>query len=530
MALLRSLPNVKSVIFPVFQLNQFTSGLNNRDAANEIENGESPDLQNVDLTADRTITKRNGTSLIANDIGNTRVNGLFSSYYGNGLAKQLMWTNTGSGSKMWYRATTGSTWSEATGTATANANVEADTFLAASGVQVVFYTDGTTLRKYDPTGTAVASLAGSTANTPATVGGILRAYKDRLYVVGSSSFPERIYFSTLGAADGDNSWPVANYFDVPSEAVGQTGSSGDPITGLAVYQDRLIIFKNRSIWYWDTNVLRQITPSHGCVGPRAFCVSDNSLMWADTDGVYRMSGMLIEKASRKVQNTWDAIPPVVLKQINMAFFKGKVYVAIGKSGATIPNAFLVNYVQLPMDKEGQKPWSYWIGANDNTLCSSVLSPYTSSNTANPILTFGCANAQSQVIQLESGTNDYDTSAAASVAINSYYKTKVFPILGQFKQLFVTSKTQSASSYLNITIDIDFGMHSAGFPLQMQSAGGVYGTATYNNSVYGGQNAVVSKTNVSLRGRFIQYTFSNSQLSQPWTVYELRQIFKKIKLR
>jgi hypothetical protein len=211
----------------------------------------------------------------------------------------------------------------------------------------------------------------------------------------------------------------------------------------------------------------------------------------------------------------------------MNYFQGKLFVGIAGAGATYNNAILVNYLQLPVDEEAQFPWTLWTGLNP-----SDFAIYQDSGTALPILTMGSAHAQSVALQLETGNSDYDYSAATqTVAINSYYNTKVFSLPGQYRRQYLTYKTQSTTSYLRTDTYVDFQNTSFSEDLAMQITGaGVYGTGVYGTATYGGQNAIIAKTNVALRGKFIQFKFSNAVAAQPWTVYRLQQVYNPIPLR
>lgn len=521
MTFLRPLPNVRSTPNSVLSIRNFSGGLNNRDSAINILDNESPDLMNVEFEEGGAVRKRNGTALVGDDVGNAKILGLFSSFYGNSSAKQVMVTNVGTTPPNLYYRTTGN-WTVAAAAAFADADVEFDSFLGVSAVQFWFFTDGTTLRTYNPSSDAVAAAAAS----PATIGPILRVYQNRLYVRGSdASKPERIYFSNLGNGEV---WGASDYFDVPSQTTAQTGSTGDAITALVSFENRLIIFKRYSIWYWDTNVLRQITSQFGCVGKRAWAIVGNWLYFFSYDGIYRMSGNFIEPVSLKIKDTIDAIPDARKPEVAMEYFDNKLFVATAAAAASNNNIVLVNYPFLSRDNEGQSPWTYWKGGSSDTLDFSVLDAYQSGSTTDPILTGGRATADSAVLQLLTGTTDYPSSAA----IVSYYKTKQYPLIARYKRLHVYYLSQSTNSKLKVAWNVDFGQSGVGsFDFDMNVYGtDVYGTGVYGTARYGGQNATEGKVMVANSGKRIQYEFRNDQASQPWTLYEIKQVYKSKKLR
>lgn len=520
------LPRVTKKKQYVLTLTNLIRGLNNRDASIEIGDSESPDLLNVGFAVTGALSKRKGTAIVGNDKGDKAVNGIHAAYYGNGSAQLLMAADsvTAGTRRLFYR-TTGN-WTEITagGIALVNGDIEFESFYDGAA-QVVFITDGTTYQKYTP---STNTLAAATAS-PTNVGTMLRLYKNRIFTAGSSTVPERVYFSDIG--DGD-AWTSTNYFDVPSQAITTTGTSGDPITALAVYQDRLIIFKNRSIYAWDTNQLVQISNNHGCVGKRAFCVAENQMFFADVDGIYRLSGNFIEKASKKIQGTWNSIQASLKGKIVMTYFMGKVYVATSSSAASTNDIVLVHYPQLPQDNEGQQPWTYWSGDSTNKLAISCLTTYTATTTTDPILVGGMAVAQTYCMQLEVGDADLTQSTGTSDAtILSYWKSKIFSISARHRKQFLTYMAQGSQSLLNCTVSFDFDKLTSSNSYQMAIANSsTYGTGTYGTTVYAGLPAIIGKGTISNRGKFCQFILSNNQASQPWTVYQLKETYSPITLR
>ena len=527
----RPLPPVESIPIPILELSNFR-GLNDRDTITEIGDTESPDLRNIAFDTAGGISKRDGVALVGNDKGDVLVRGLHPCYFGDGSAQLLMASQSATTSGLWYRTTGNYTEAglDAGGTKLANANTEFANFFDGTN-EVTFIADGTTFQKYlnsdkkiyDATGRPGDVAAGDTVT-------ILKLYKNRLYASGATSLPERVYFSALG--DGDD-YSANDYFDVPSQSSTQTGKSGDPITALAVFQDRLFIFKNRSIWYYDTDTLRELTNKHGCVGTRAVTVAENYLYFADNDGVYRISGNFVEKVSKKIQTTWDAIPAARIPETVLEYFGNKLYVATAAAAATTNNIVLVNYLTLLQDEEGQTPWTYWEGTSADPISVSAFVVYEASVTTLPILVYSCAIAQSVTLQLGSGTGDYDFSKGSAnqdIAISSYYKTKVFYLSARYKRLYATYKAQSNSSYLKVGYDIDFGLSSGEFNFEMKQSGVVYGTGVYGTAVYGGETAIIAKDSVSGRGKYIQYRIENNVVDQPYTFYQIKQLYKPIKIR
>ena len=508
---MRQLPYIKAKIWPKIWLKNFYGGLNTREAPSDIADNEAQDLLNVELSDGGAISKRHGTNIVGNDKSSTAdtTKGIHAAYYGNGSAKLLMATQDATTSGLYYRTTGNYTEATLNGGASklANADVSFASFYDGTN-EVVFIVDGTNFQKYKPSDNKIYAATES----PASVGSIIQVYKNRLYSVGSTSNPERIYFSAIG--DGD-SWTAADYFDVPSQSVTQTGKTGDPIMALSVLQNRLIILKARSIWAYDGSTLRLISESHGCVGKRAIASNDYFLYFADNDGAYRLSGTSISKITKKIQPTWNTIVAGAIGGTAMAFHKGKLYVAIGTTGTT-NNKILVQYTDLPPDQEGQNPWVIWDGETANPLDANHFAVYEATTTTAAILVFGKETKSATAELASSGNADYHFGGGArNESIDGYYKTKDYSLSARFKKLFVTTKAQASSINLNVdalvdfstTINADFDMYDAT------------------------DSAVVKKDNISEKGKYINYKLQTSASSaQPFTLYEMKQTYKPLKLR
>jgi len=117
-------------------------------------------------------------------------------------------------------------------------------------------------------------------------------YKDRLVYAGIDGHPTRVMFSgrypnhaAFSFADG------ATDVDIEPDA-------GDNITGLAVIEDKVIVFKERSIWQVTLSsstvgnftiyeaIPQLITRSYGCVASRSIVHVENDLFFLGDKGVY----------------------------------------------------------------------------------------------------------------------------------------------------------------------------------------------------------------------------------------------------
>lgn len=104
-------------------------------------------------------------------------------------------------------------------------------------------------------GTYIKSWDGDTANnwgatnlTSAPTGSLIKQFQGKLYVSGNSTYPSRVYFSSLPNVSGVlDTWDTTNnYFDVAPD-------DGDFIVALERQGNILLIYKQKSIYTWAGN-------------------------------------------------------------------------------------------------------------------------------------------------------------------------------------------------------------------------------------------------------------------------------------
>lgn len=128
-----------------------------------------------------------------------------------------------------------------------------------------------------------------TANT--TTGPIAKyvvTYKDKLVMAGLDGATSQVKWSGGGINVDRFHWSQGGgYVDIDKD-------SGDVITGLAVHQERIVIFKKRSIWELTFTAeagltipeYSLITKSHGSSSQRTIAPVENDLFFLSRKGVY----------------------------------------------------------------------------------------------------------------------------------------------------------------------------------------------------------------------------------------------------
>lgn len=146
-------------------------------------------------------------------------------------------------------------------------------------------------------GTTWAAVAGSPPVSKFCV-----FHKNRFWLVDAAN-PTKLVFSELGDYQ---QYISTSFIYAPSP------KSGDPIVGLKVFQDNLVVFtrKTKYILFGDDPgnfVLRQSSGKKGAVNQDVIQADANYIYYLSDDGVYRYNGSSDELVSDSVQTEVDTI-------------------------------------------------------------------------------------------------------------------------------------------------------------------------------------------------------------------------------
>lgn len=153
--------------------------------------------------------------------------------------------------------------------------------------------DGTTWQ-------AVSASSGYSGTIPTSK--YITFHKNRLWLVDTTN-PTKLVFSDLGEY---NKYTSTNFIYAPAP------KSGDPITGITVFQDNLIVFTRKTKWvlFGDDPgnfVLRQSSGKKGAVNQDVIASDPNYVYFLSDDGVYRYNGSSDELISDRIQTEIDGI-------------------------------------------------------------------------------------------------------------------------------------------------------------------------------------------------------------------------------
>lgn len=171
-----------------------------------------------------------------------------------------------------------------------------DVLYAVNGQDTPQQYDGTTWQ-------ALSASSGFTdPNSLASASKFIIFHKNRMWLVSNAN-PTRISFSDLGEY---NKFTSTNFIFAPAP------KSGDPITGITVFQDNLVVFtrKTKYVLYGDDPgnfVLRQSSGKKGAANQAVIASSPNHIYFLSDDGIYRYNGSADELMSDPIQTEIDGM-------------------------------------------------------------------------------------------------------------------------------------------------------------------------------------------------------------------------------
>ncbi len=330
-----------------------SKGLNNLVSPSLIDNKEFSDMQNMEYDEGGVIRKRAGYVAAGNSLAAARGLGTFSTESSNYMV-------TIDGTQLKYR--TSGNWSTATG----------DTFTAAKDTDFtqarlkLFIWNGTDGGAY---------FDGSAVTRPGTMPKAKFSvyYQNKHIAAGVDGQPSRLFISNLtNAADftvttggtqpqpdstndtenGNPNVPGATVFAgtpalTEANVLDIRKNDGDKITALGVFQDVLIVFKERSIFQvtFDSSGNPTVTPvtyATGCVSHKSVVNIENDISFMSREG-HRVLGnepqfftaIRTQVLSIRIQPSMDAINKQYFSRCNGVYFDNKYILAYPVGSSTI---------------------------------------------------------------------------------------------------------------------------------------------------------------------------------------------------
>jgi len=382
-------------------------GLNSTSSPLNLEDNESSGLQNIDFNKFGSILKRNGYLPLNTTAFNSGATWTslhwFEKSNGSDFLIGTCGNKLGTASSLSQAATP---FTDSTGSVTITAGSNnhwnwatyLDTAMGTNNIDVPIQWTGS--------GNASAMTV-PTGLTKAKFIEVFNGYTFFGYVtVSGALYSCRVYWSGL---DSITSWDSADFRDVNK-------NDGQDITGIKTLGDRLVIFKDRSIWIAqftgdaDFPFTFTETPSNnGCISGGSIQKVDNGLIFLSQDGYYYFDGLNSYKISDRITATFGTFSSSRFQYSRSCYqlSKNRYWGSFTTSGGSSGNRCITwdSY---------NNAFSIYKGQNPN--CFAIV------NTGGEERVY-FGDYSGYVYRADTGTDDYPANSVTS--IDAYYYTKWF---------------------------------------------------------------------------------------------------------
>jgi len=319
-------------------------GLNDTAGPLSVADNESPDLQNIDFDKFGSIMPRRGYDILnttaISDGANTITNSSLGLYYYKSPSTEKAINVVLD--KVYKMDSLDGTWDDITETHTP--------LYTGSEQHVDFVTFKSKLfltNNYDvpQQWSGSGSMSDMTVVSGLTRAKCIEVFQNYFFmanvVVSGTSAPTRLYYSAI---KDETSWNAADNLEIGYE-------DGEDIVALKVLGDRLIVYKERSIWYvvFTGNVdipflAFRSNSSVGCAAQFSVQRVNNTHIFVSWDGLYYFDGINSYKLSDKVNNTFRGLNRDRITYWKSAYQKDKnKYWLSVVSGTSTPTDLMLTY-------------------------------------------------------------------------------------------------------------------------------------------------------------------------------------------
>lgn len=274
--------------------------------------------------------------------------------------------------------------------------------------------EGQATTSYRDDGTDTPNEAFEATDVDTTEGPIasyIAVYKDSLFLAGDPSHPSRLYYS--GGGDQVNNFTISGgggFLDISRD-------DGQKITGLVLFKDKLIVFKEDSIYQFSFTSsglpqIAQVTSSIGAVAPRSIVVVENDVFFLSRRGVFSIGNEQGFAFDVLRTNELSARVRPVMQAIDGAYIQNASAIYVTSSDFNLyilsytPSGSTTNSKAVVYDRE-RLAWYKWTNIQANCWTT-----YRGTDGITHYL-YG-DDSTGYVKEILSGTNDFGT------AIHGYF--------------------------------------------------------------------------------------------------------------
>lgn len=262
----------------------------------------------------------------------------------------------------------------------------------------------------------------------------IKLYLGRIYlayvVSGSTTYPSKVTYSELpNGSPLQTTWnDVLNFIDVDTD-------NGDYITGLEVNVSRLVIFKQNSLYLYDTNTLQQLPGCPGTVSQRSVANIQGHTLYLHNTGIWDLNGSNSTLISRNIQDIIDGINNITISNACAAVSGDHYYLFLGdisnpSKGLTISKCLIdyniaLNSFSWRSLKDNPTSFVNFSDPTTSVLYDSATRSYDDANTlydggtgAPPKIYFG--SDAGSVYQFNNGGKFNGVNISLTIETKDYY--------------------------------------------------------------------------------------------------------------
>jgi len=405
-----------------------------------------------------------------------------------------------------------------------------------SGNETFISSENPTSTTYDDNGAALPRLYAYPPLSDSTGGPkakYIARFQDRLVFAGISGEPSKVLIS--GKVPNHEKFDVSfggTYIRIEPDA-------GDDIVQLSTFRDRIIVFKQRSIWqitlgtdqignfFVTVPILSLITASHGCIAPRSVAAVRDDIYYLSRKGVYSVGYQLgytfdilrTNELSLKVRPFFNSLTVAQLQNSVASYFDFKYIISFPGLDKT-----------LIFDVER----GAWLGPW--TRDANIFEIYYDSTNGEHLL-FGDDDGSAIDEFSENFTND------KGAAIPTILRTRQedfgdWSLFKNIRNIFTQFRNVTGSVSVDIRLETRSGSVLTAKNFTVTPATGnsgwgsfVWANTTWGNSVAGGGGIDAQQTirwnNLNKAARTIQLTFSTSNAVDNYELLGVRGDAKPI---
>jgi len=330
--------------------------------------------------------------------------------------------------------------------------------------------------------------------------------------VSGVEYPSRFYYNKLNDV---TSFPALRYYNVDQ-------FNGQEITAPVVWGDRLVIFKERSIYnvvFTGSNTIpfyiQKSNSNVGCVAPLSVQEVDNGLMFLSYDGIYFYDGNNSTKISREIgEYLRDSINPLQLAKARSVLLNNKDMYLLSLPSITSTD----NDVTIALNYY-LKAYTIWTGMAPAYWTNVFV------NQTDERLYFG--DYDGWVYRADTGDDDYPLGVQTAIEGSFALAWRDYGTISEAEHVLdclVWFKTNQAINTISLGFDLESGyVYSETFDTSV--TGGEYDTAVYGTDVYANEGYDKMRKQFKREGKITRIKISNCNSAQTFEVYGISQEVK-----